>query len=70
MYMHFIHRLPIVAAGLLLTVSLVGTQLAASLVARNETAVRFGGVIDQAEDQHYHGRTVLRGRRLETGCML
>ncbi|MDP7477474.1 MAG: peptidoglycan DD-metalloendopeptidase family protein [Candidatus Peribacteraceae bacterium] len=63
--MHFIHRLPIVAAGLLLTVSLVGTQLAASLVARNETAVRFGGVIDQAEDQHYHGRTVLRGRRLE-----
>ncbi|MBT4119492.1 MAG: peptidoglycan DD-metalloendopeptidase family protein [Candidatus Peribacter sp.] len=65
MHLHIIHRLPVVAAALFVAVLITGAQMTASLVARDETAVQFDGMVEQAEYQKYHGRTVLRDRRMQ-----
>lgn len=62
MHLHSIHRLPVVAAALFVAVILTGAQMTASLLVRNETAMQFNGVVEEATDQQYHGRSVLRDR--------
>lgn len=65
MHLHSIHRLPVVAAALFVAVILTGAQMTASLLVRNETAMQFNGVVEEATDQQYHGRSVLRDRQLQ-----
>ncbi|MDP6561818.1 MAG: peptidoglycan DD-metalloendopeptidase family protein [Candidatus Peribacteraceae bacterium] len=65
MHLHIVHRLPIIAAALLLVVSISGVHMAASIVARDQTVEQFDGVLEQAGSQHLNGRTIFQDWRLQ-----
>ena len=62
--MHIHNRLPVVVAGLLL-IPLAGVHMTASLFQREQTAVQFYGVTQQAHDHTRHSRMLLRDQELQ-----
>lgn len=67
MHLHIVHRLPIVAAALLLIVPLVGVQMGASLITRHHAAQEFQSATETALQQKQHSLDVLNDLRKETG---